>query len=163
MEKKILAVTACPTGIAHTYMSAEALEKTARERGISLKVEKRGAMGVEDELSEAEIREAHAIIIAADTDVLESRFAGKPVVKVAVAEAIKNPNRLLDEALAKQPGVKQDLLAQVQQTKESRSAQRSGFYKHLMTGVSNMLPLVVAGGLIIALSFIVMVMTITRI
>jgi fructose PTS system EIIBC or EIIC component len=154
MEKKILAVTACPTGIAHTYMSAEALEKTARERGISLKVEKRGAMGVEDELSEAEIREAHAIIIAADTDVLESRFAGKPVVKVAVAEAIKNPNRLLDEALAKQPGVKQDLLDQVQQTKESRSAQRSGFYKHLMTGVSNMLPLVVAGGLIIALSFI---------
>lgn len=154
MEKKILAVTACPTGIAHTYMSAEALEKTARERGISLKVEKRGAMGVEDELSEAEIREAHAIIIAADTDVLESRFAGKPVVKVAVAEAIKNPNRLLDEALAKEPGAKQDLYAQVQQSKETRSAQRSGFYKHLMTGVSNMLPLVVAGGLIIALSFI---------
>ncbi len=135
-------------------MSAEALEKSAAERGISLKVEKRGAMGIEDELSDQEIRDAHAIIIAADTDVQESRFAGKPVVKVAVAEAIKNPNRLLDEALAKQPGHTQDLYEQVQKSKEERSAQRSGVYKHLMTGVSNMLPLVVAGGLIIALSFV---------
>jgi PTS system fructose-specific IIC component len=154
MDKMILAVTACPTGIAHTYMSAEALEKAASERGLSLKVEKRGAMGVEDELTEQEIRDAHAIIIAADTDVQESRFAGKPVVKVAVAEAIKNPNGLLDEALAKEPAKKQDYFQQVQQVKEERSAQRSGFYKHLMTGVSNMLPLVVAGGLIIALSFV---------
>jgi PTS system fructose-specific IIC component len=154
MEKKILAVTACPTGIAHTYMSAEALEKTAAERGIDLKVEKRGAMGVEDELSEQEIRDAHAIIIAADTDVLESRFAGKPVVKVAVAEAIKNPGGLLDQALAKEPAKQQDLYAQVEHAKQERSAARSGFYKHLMTGVSNMLPLVVAGGIIIALSFV---------
>ncbi|MEB3101739.1 PTS fructose transporter subunit IIC [Ferviditalea candida] len=153
MGKKILAVTACPTGIAHTYMAAESLEKAAAEQRLDFKVEKRGAIGIEDELSEQEIREAHAIIIAADTDVQESRFAGKPVVKVGVSEAIKNPDRLLQEALAKQPASKSDYMQQVQQVKEQRSAQRSGFYKHLMTGVSNMLPLVVAGGLIIALSF----------
>ncbi|WP_426451823.1 PTS fructose transporter subunit IIC [Paenibacillus sp. S-38] len=156
MEKKILAVTACPTGIAHTYMSAEALEQAAGTRGIPLKVEKRGAMGVEDGLTDEEIREAHAVIIAADTDVQEARFAGKNIVKVAVAEAIKNPNGLLDQALAKE--AKQvsagDAIAQVEQAKEERSKQRSGLYKHLMTGVSNMLPLVVAGGLIIALSFV---------
>jgi PTS system fructose-specific IIC component len=154
MEKKILAVTACPTGIAHTYMSAEALEKAAAESGIDLKVEKRGAMGIEDELTDEEIRDAHAIIVAADTDVQEARFAGKAIVKVAVAEAIRNPQRLLDEALAKQPTSNPDFHQQVAQAKENRNSQRSSFYKHLMTGVSNMLPLVVAGGLIIALSFI---------
>ncbi|AEI41968.1 PTS fructose transporter subunit IIC [Paenibacillus mucilaginosus] len=156
MEKKILAVTACPTGIAHTYMSAEALEQAAGARGIPLKVEKRGAMGIEDGLTDEEIREAHAVIIAADTDVQEARFAGKNIVKVAVAEAIKNPNGLLDQALAKEArqASAADAMAQVEQAKQERSKQRSGLYKHLMTGVSNMLPLVVAGGLIIALSFV---------
>ncbi|AFC28229.1 FruA [Paenibacillus mucilaginosus 3016] len=156
MEKKILAVTACPTGIAHTYMSAEALEQAAGARGIPLKVEKRGAMGIEDGLTDEEIREAHAVIIAADTDVQEARFAGKNIVKVAVAEAIKNPNGLLDQALAKEArqASAADAIAQVEQAKQERSKQRSGLYKHLMTGVSNMLPLVVAGGLIIALSFV---------
>ncbi|MFC0214565.1 PTS fructose transporter subunit IIC [Paenibacillus chartarius] len=155
MDKKILAITACPTGIAHTYMAAESLEKAAAEQGLDFKVEKRGALGVEDELTEQEIRDAHAIIIAADTDVQESRFAGKAVVKVAVAEAIKNPQRLLAEALAKEAvPAAANYIEQAEQTKEQRSAQRTGFYKHLMTGVSNMLPLVTAGGLIIALSFV---------
>ncbi|MCZ8522540.1 MULTISPECIES: PTS fructose transporter subunit IIC [Paenibacillus] len=155
MEKKLLAVTACPTGIAHTYMSAEALEQAAGARGILLKVEKRGAMGIEDGLTDEEIRDAHAVIIAADTDVQEARFAGKAIVKVAVAEAIKNPNGLLDQALAKEAKpAAADAIAQVEQAKAERSKQRSGVYKHLMTGVSNMLPLVVAGGLIIALSFV---------
>jgi PTS system fructose-specific IIC component len=152
--KKILAVTACPTGVAHTYMAAESLAKAAREKGISIKVETRGAVGVENEFTEQEIAEAHAIIVAADTDVLESRFAGKPVVKVPVAQAIKNPVGLLDEALNKEAASADDYLKQVEQSKSQRSASRTGAYKHLMTGVSNMLPLVVAGGLLIALSFI---------
>ncbi|WP_166246517.1 fructose-specific PTS transporter subunit EIIC [Paenibacillus turpanensis] len=153
--KKILAVTACPTGVAHTYMAAESLAKLAKEKGIPLKVETRGAVGVENELTEQEIAEAHAIIVAADTDVLESRFAGKPVVKVPVAHAIKNPAGLLDEALNKEAAaVSNDLLKQVEANKAERSAARSGPYKHLMTGVSAMLPLVVAGGLLIAISFI---------
>lgn len=151
--KKLLAVTACPTGIAHTYMAAESLLKTARERQIELKVETRGAAGVENELTEQEIAEAHAIIVAADTDVLESRFAGKPVVRVAVAQAIRNPGGLLDEALAQEAASPSKLYDQVAKSKEERSKGRSGLYKHLMTGVSAMLPLVVAGGLLIALSF----------
>lgn len=152
--KKLLAVTACPTGVAHTYMAAESLIKAAKEKNIPLKVETRGAVGVENEFTEQEIAEAHAIIVAADTDVLESRFAGKPVVKVAVAQAIKNPAGLLEAALAKQASAPGDYAKQVEQSKSERSSARSGPYKHLMTGVSHMLPLVVAGGLLIALSFV---------
>jgi fructose PTS system EIIBC or EIIC component len=156
--KKLLAVTACPTGVAHTYMAAESLLKTAREKGIDIKVETRGAVGVENELSDAEIAEAHAIIIAADTDVLEGRFAGKPVVKVPVAQAIKNPAGLIEEALEKPAASPQSsasgLADQVEKAKADRGAARKGAYKHLMTGVSAMLPLVVAGGLLIALSFV---------
>ncbi|MDF2935993.1 MAG: FruA [Paenibacillaceae bacterium] len=155
--KKLLAVTACPTGVAHTYMAAESLLKKAREINVDIKVETRGAVGVENELSDAEIAEAHAIIIAADTDVLESRFAGKPVVKVPVAQAIKNPAGLIEEALnlqAAPAGASTGLSEQVEKAKAERGAARKGAYKHLMTGVSAMLPLVVAGGLLIALSFV---------
>lgn len=153
---KLLAVTSCPTGIAHTYMAAESLSKAAEERNISIKVEKRGALGVEDGISPEEIREAHAIIIAADTDVDESRFAGKPVVKVGVAEGIKNPAGLIEQALALKPSAAVDanLASQVESIKSERSSARKGIYKHLMTGVSNMLPLTIAGGIIIALSFV---------
>ncbi|MFZ5590291.1 MAG: PTS fructose transporter subunit IIC [Bacillota bacterium] len=151
--KKILAVTACPTGIAHTYMSAEALKKAAAEKDIELKVETRGAVGVENALTEEDIAAAHAIIIAADTDVDEGRFRGKPVVKTSVGEAIKNPGKLLDEAVNKKPAAR-DYVAEVERTKAERSAQRTGAYKHLMNGVSYMIPLVAAGGLIIAISFI---------
>lgn len=156
MAKKILAVTSCPTGIAHTYMAAESLTKTAEEQKVEIKVEKRGALGVEDGLSETEIQEAHAIIIAADTDVDEARFAGKPVVKVGVAEAIRNPQALIEKALALEPSAPSaaNLAEKVDTLKKERGAQRSGFYKHLMNGVSNMLPLVVAGGILIALSFV---------
>lgn len=153
--KKILAVTACPTGVAHTYMAAESLLKTAKEKNIPIKVETRGAVGVENELTPQEIAEAHAIIVAADTDVLEGRFAGKPVVKVPVAQAIKNPAGLLEEALNKEASqASADLMSKVEANKAERSAKRTGPYKHLMTGVSAMLPLTVAGGLLIALSFI---------
>lgn len=152
--KKLLAVTACPTGIAHTYMAAESLLKAAKEKNVEMKVETRGAVGIENGLTEREIAEAHAIIVAADTDVEESRFAGKPVVRVAVAQAIKNPHGLIDEALAKKPASAAEYTAQVEQAKAERSSTRTGAYKHLMTGVSSMLPLVVAGGLLIAVSFI---------
>ncbi|QYR21841.1 fructose-specific PTS transporter subunit EIIC [Paenibacillus sp. sptzw28] len=152
--KKLLAVTACPTGVAHTYMAAESLLKAAREKGIPIKVETRGAVGVENEFTEQEIAEAHAIIVAADTDVAESRFAGKPVVKVPVAQAIKNPSGLIEEALNKEAASGDDYIRQVEQSKAQRSSARTGAYKHLMNGVSHMLPLVVAGGLLIAISFI---------
>ncbi|SFF27915.1 PTS system, fructose-specific IIC component [Paenibacillus algorifonticola] len=152
--KKLLAVTSCPTGIAHTYMAAESLLKMAEEKGVPLKVEKRGALGVEDELTLEEIAEAHAIILAADTDVLESRFAGKPIIKVGVAEGIRNPAGLIEQALAKEAAQAQAAAPMQEQAKKEGSSVRTGAYKHLMTGVSNMLPLVVAGGIIIAISFI---------
>jgi PTS system fructose-specific IIC component len=151
--KKILAVTACPTGIAHTYMAAEALQQAAEEKNVAIKIETRGAVGIENALTEEEISEAHAIIIAADMDVEEARFAGKSVLKVAIGQAIKNPKGLIDEALAMQPSV-QTFIDQAAKSKEERKAQITGPYKHLMTGVSYMLPMVVAGGLLIAVSFI---------
>ncbi|MHB8172365.1 MAG: PTS fructose transporter subunit IIC [Thermincolia bacterium] len=151
--KKILAVTACPTGIAHTYMAAESLQKLAVEKKVDLKVETRGAMGVENGLTEEEIAAAHAIIIAADTDVEEGRFAGKPIVKASVSDAIKNPAKLIDQALALKATVN-GYATQIEKVKADTIAKRTGAYKHLMTGVSYMLPLVVAGGLIIAISFI---------
>jgi len=153
MQKKILAVTACPTGIAHTFMAAEALQKAAKEKQVDCKIETRGAVGIENELTEQEIAEAHAIIIAAATDVNEQRFAGKPVVKASLADAIKDAGRLIDEAMAQKPSV-QESISKVETIKAERSAARTGMYKHLMNGVSHMLPLVVAGGLIIALSFV---------
>lgn len=152
--KKLLAVTGCATGIAHTYMAAEALQKAAKEKDVFLKVETRGASGVENALTEEEIREAHAIIIAADTDVDENRFEGKNVINVPVAEGIKNPHELINKALAMKEAEKKDFAEEVQQIKSDRSAKRSGPYKHLLNGVSFMLPLVVAGGLLIAISFI---------
>ncbi|WP_094604465.1 PTS system fructose-specific EIIB'BC component [Sporomusa silvacetica DSM 10669] len=151
--KKILAVTACPTGIAHTYMAAEALLQAAKEKDVEIKVETRGAVGIENELTSEDISAAHAIIVAAATDVEESRFAGKPVVKVAIGEAIKDPKSVIDQALARKPS-NQNFVDQEAQSKETKKTQMTGPYKHLMTGVSYMLPLVVAGGLLIAVSFI---------
>lgn len=151
--KKLLAVTACPTGIAHTYMAAESLQKAADQKGVPIKVETRGAVGVENGLTAQEIAEAHAIIIAADTDVDEDRFAGKPVIRVAVAQGIKVPGELIDRALAKEAS--SGLGASPTSTPEENEGRKPNmFYKHLMNGVSNMLPLVIAGGLIIAFSFL---------
>lgn len=151
--KKLLAVTACPTGIAHTYMAAESLQKAADQKGVPIKVETRGAVGVENGLTAQEIAEAHAIIIAADTDVDEDRFAGKPVIRVAVAQGIKVPGELIDRALAKEAS--SGLGASQTSTPEENEGRKPNmFYKHLMNGVSNMLPLVIAGGLIIAFSFL---------
>ena len=151
--KKLLAVTACPTGIAHTYMAAESLQKAAGEKNVPMKVETRGAVGVENELTAAEIAEAHAIIIAADTDVDEARFAGKPVVRVPVAQGIKVPAQLIEQALALQASAGSAAPEAQKSGGNDGKSKQPAFYKHLMTGVSHMLPLVVAGGLIIAISF----------
>ncbi|QAT50789.1 PTS fructose transporter subunit IIBC [Caproiciproducens sp. NJN-50] len=157
--KKLLGVTACPTGIAHTYMAAESLQKTAKEKGVPIKVETRGAVGVENELTPAEIAEAHAIIVAADMDADEGRFKGKPVVRVGAGAAIKDPNALIERALAMDAKSVEtgsetaNYVENVQKIKAERSAQRTGPYKHLMSGVSFMIPIVVAGGLLIACSF----------
>ncbi|WP_188207462.1 PTS fructose transporter subunit IIC [Alkalibacillus aidingensis] len=152
--KKLLAVTACPTGIAHTFMAAEALDKAAKEKGIDMKVETRGSVGVENELTEEDIREAHAIILAVDTNVDEERFSGKSVIRVGVGDAIKDPNGLIDQALEMEDTTPDDYVEQVKERKKAKGEERKGFYKHLMNGVSFMIPLVVAGGLLIALSFV---------
>jgi PTS system fructose-specific IIC component len=156
---KLLAVTSCPTGVAHTYMAAESLQKAAKSRGIELNVETRGAIGVEHENTAELIAGADAIIIAADTEVPTERFAGKPLIRVPVAQAIRNANGLLDQAIAaakeqaERPAGAASTPAQAQKPPVA-STERKGVYKHLMNGVSYMLPLVVAGGLLIAISFI---------
>lgn len=157
--KKIVAVTSCPTGIAHTYMASESLEESAKEMNIKMKVETQGSVGVENELTEQDIKEADAVIIAADTNVSKERFANKYIVEVAVADAINDAESLINKALegaekGQTTQINNDLYNQVSQEKSKRKESRTGAYKHLMTGVSFMLPFVVAGGLSIALSFV---------
>ncbi|ARF13356.1 PTS fructose transporter subunit IIABC [Sporosarcina ureae] len=147
---RLLAVTACPTGIAHTYMAAEKLNERAKERGLSLKVETNGSSGVKNRLTDAEIAEADAIIVAADTKVEMARFAGKHVIQTKVGDAIYETDALLDRAIEKDAPIYQ---LEKGQEDTSSSEKKSGFYKHLMNGVSNMLPFVVGGGILIALSF----------
>ncbi|VBB07817.1 phosphotransferase system fructose-specific iib subunit [Lucifera butyrica] len=150
---KIVAVTSCPTGIAHTYMAAEALTKAAAEMGHSIKVETLGSVGAENVLTPEEIAAADAVIIAADAKVGTDRFSGKKVYTTSVGAAIKDAKEVINTAL--KAGVAgNDYLKQVAESKLEMSAQRTGPYKHLMTGVSYMIPLVVAGGLLIAISFI---------
>ncbi|MFZ0577281.1 MAG: fructose-specific PTS transporter subunit EIIC [Psychrobacillus psychrotolerans] len=147
--KKILAVTACPTGIAHTYMAAEKLNDRAKELGITLKVETNGSSGVKNRLTDAEIAEAEAIIVAADTKVDMARFDGKHVIQTAVGKAIYETDDLLNRAVNQDaPIYKHD-----KSKDEASSSGKGGFYKHLMNGVSNMLPFVVGGGILIAISF----------
>lgn len=148
--KRILAVTACPTGIAHTYMAAEKLNDRAKERGISLKVETNGSSGVKNRLTAEDIAAADAIILAADTKVDMARFDGKPVIQTAVGKAIYETDNLLDRAITNDaPVYKHDK----SKDDAAESESKGGFYKHLMNGVSNMLPFVVGGGILIAISF----------
>ncbi|PTM57568.1 PTS fructose transporter subunit IIC [Desmospora activa] len=154
--KKLIAVTGCPTGIAHTYMAAESLQRAAQVKDVEIKVETRGATGVENRLTEEDILEAHAVILSADVDVEEERFVDKPIVRVALREAIKEGERIIEEALAQEDAPEQTKVEKEPDSTPAPSAKKksgTGFYQHLMNGVSFMLPLVVAGGLIIALSF----------
>ena len=146
--KKILAITSCPTGIAHTYMAAESLQMAAKAMGIAMKVETRGSVGVENEITAEDIAEAHAIIVAADTNVDRDRFQGLTVIDATVQEAIKDPKGLIERAVNSEKSK-----AAVSSAKPVKPV-KTGAYKHLMNGVSHMIPLVAAGGLIIALSFI---------
>ncbi|BCB05392.1 PTS fructose transporter subunit IIABC [Bacillus sp. KH172YL63] len=150
-EEKILAVTACPTGIAHTYMAADALKAKAKDLGMNVKVETNGSGGAKNVLTDEEIESATAIIVAADTKVEMNRFKGKPVIEVPVAEAIRRPAELLEQAKKKEAPIYQ---GREEKSEEPEKKQKSGFYKHLMNGVSNMLPFVVGGGILIAISFL---------
>lgn len=151
---KLIAATGCPTGIAHTFMAQEALEQAAKERNVSIKVETHGQVGIENELTAAEIAAADAVIIAADKDVNAERFAGKRVIETSVGEGIKNASKLIDDALSGKGIVKMGDV--VEQETSSTENERFGrqIYKHLMNGVSHMLPFVVAGGVLIAISFL---------
>ena len=158
---KIVAITACPTGIAHTFMAEEGLKKAAKELGFDIAVETQGASGAENVLTFDAISSADAVIIAADKAVDLSRFQGKRLLETSVSSAIKNGKGLLQEALQASyygEAVKKDgYLDQVQKMKADRKEKTKtpAAYRHLMNGVSNMLPLVIAGGIFIALSFAV--------
>lgn len=147
---EVLAVTACPTGIAHTYMAADALIKKAKEMGVNIKVETNGSTGVKNEITAEEIKRAKGIIVAADKNVEMERFAGKHVEIVPVKEGIKNPETLIKNALNQTAPI---YTVTTSGEKTPAKKEKIGFYKHLMSGVSNMLPFVVGGGILIALSF----------
>ncbi len=148
---KLLGITSCPNGIAHTYMAAESLQMAAKAAGCEMKVETRGSVGVENEITNEDIKDAHAIIIAADTTVDRERFQGLTIIDATVQEAIKNPKGLIEKAMNSQ---KSRVSASTAPAPQTTSSARTGVYKHLMNGVSHMIPLVAAGGLIIALSFV---------
>ncbi len=151
MSKRIVAITACPTGVAHTFMAAEALEEEAKKRGYWIKVETRGSVGAKNALTAEEIAQADIVIIAADIELDLSRFAGKKLYKTSTGAALKKTAQEMDHALATQNVFQGGASAAAS---HSGKAELPGVYKHLMTGVSHMLPLVVAGGLLIALSFV---------
>lgn len=152
---RVLAVTACPTGIAHTYMAAESLERTAKDMGISIKVEKNGQSGIKDALQPDEIAAAECIIVAADKNVPMARFNGKPVIQVKVSAGINKAKELLTEATS--GNVPHYKSSQNDVNPNEATAQDSvgrQIYKHLMNGVSHMLPFVIGGGILIAIAFL---------
>ena len=156
ITKKILAVTACPTGIAHTFMAAESLEQHAKKRGIPIKVETNGSGGAKNILTAAEIADAACIIVAADKNVEMARFDGKPVIQTKVANGINKADALLDEALSGTAPIYHHAggaAAAEESAADDESITRQ-IYKHLMNGVSHMLPFVIGGGILIALAFL---------
>ena len=152
----IIAATGCPTGIAHTFMAKEALEKAAAERGLTIKVETHGQVGVENELTKGEIAGAKAVVVAADKDVQAERFAGKPMVSVGVSKAlsVEAAGKLIDRALAAKGDSSVAAAADVEDEVEEKESIGHVIYKHLMNGVSHMLVFVVAGGVLTAISFL---------
>ena len=156
---EILAVTGCPTGIAHTYMAAEALEKKATELGTTIKVETRGSGGAKNVLTGEEIASAKAIIVAADTKVPMERFQGKPVIQCKVADGINRAENLIKRAINGDAPIYHVNVDDESKREESHQKETSGFahdiYTHLMSGVSHMLPFVIGGGIMIALAFLI--------
>lgn len=162
-RKKIVAATGCPTGIAHTFMAAEALKIAAEQLGVDIKVETHGQVGIENALTDQDILEADGVIVAADKDVNTDRFHGKPLIEVPVAKGIRTPNELIQGIINGEAPVHQvkGRASGTEKTSAPSSAQQKSankwihtIYKHLMNGVSHMLPFVVGGGVLIALSFL---------
>ncbi len=147
--KKIVAITACPTGVAHTFMAAEALEEHAKRLGHTIKVETRGSVGAKNQLTAQEIADADLVIIAADIEVPLDRFDGKLLYKTSTGLALKKTEQEISNALSSAT-----TYTHAGGNNQATTEEKKGVYKHLMTGVSHMLPVVVAGGLIIALSFV---------
>lgn len=154
-EDFVVAVTACTTGIAHTYMAEEALKKQAKELGVAIKVETNGASGIGNKLTAEDIKKAKGVIIAADKAVEMDRFDGKPLILKPVAAGIREPENLIKEALSGNlPTYKSTGQAQENESEEKLSIGKA-FYKHLMSGVSSMLPFVIGGGIAIAIGFLI--------
>lgn len=151
---EILGITACPTGIAHTYMAAESLENKGKELGHLVKIETQGQSGVKNRLTKEEIRRAKAIIIAADVNVDLSRFDGKRVVRAKVADGIHKPEELIEAALDPEKTPIYHHTGNQEVEENSKDGLGSRVYKHLMSGVTHMLPFVVGGGILIAISFL---------
>lgn len=155
-EKFILAVTGCPTGIAHTYMAAEAIEKKAKELGYKVKVETRGSGGAKNVLKDSEIERADGIIVAADTKVPMERFKGKRVVITKVADGINKPEKLINEAVSQNAPIYEGGAGDSEETKSGeKESMGHAVYKHLMNGVSHMLPFVIGGGIMAAIAFLI--------
>lgn len=153
--KKIIAVTGCPTGIAHTFMAEEALKTAAKKLNVEIKVETNGASGVENAITPEDLKDIYGVIIAADKDVNAERFNGLPVIEVPVKEAIHHPAELINKVVNGQAPRRQGFSAATDpDEKYERESFGRQIYKHLMSGVSNMLPFVVAGGILIAVSFL---------
>ncbi|SUM31896.1 PTS system fructose-specific IIABC component [Staphylococcus gallinarum] len=154
-EPYVLAVTACPTGIAHTYMARDALKKQAEKMGVNIKVETNGSGGIKNHLTAEDIERAQGIIVAADVHVETDRFDGKNVIEVPVADGIKRPKELIDMAqdTSRTPFVARGNSSKSESSNEKQSVGKT-IYKHLMNGVSNMLPLVIAGGILMAIVFL---------
>ena len=150
----LVAVTACTTGIAHTYMAQEALQKVAAEMGVGIKVETNGASGVGNKLTAEDIKKAKAVIIAADKAVEMNRFDGKPLIKRPVADGIRKTEELINLALSGNAEVYKAANGGAVEENNEKLSLGAAFYKHLMSGVSQMLPFVIGGGIMIAISFL---------
>ena len=151
----IIAATACPTGIAHTYMAAEALKKAADEMGINIKVETNGADGRKNVLTDEDIKKATGVILAINRNIEVDRFDGKPLIQVEAKEGINNAKELIQKVLDGKAPIFHASGSSKDSSGEEASSDKKGLYKHLLSGVSYMLPLVISGGILIALAFLV--------
>lgn len=152
---ELLGITSCPTGIAHTYMAAEGLEQMGRELGHPIKIETQGQAGAQNVLTDEEIKKAKAIIIASDVNVDLSRFDGKRVLRASVTDGIRKPKELIEQALKSLDEIPIYHYTSNDTENNKNEKQRRGIYKHLMNGVTHMLPFVVGGGILIAISFLI--------
>ena len=153
-EYEILAITSCPTGIAHTYMAAEALEKMGEQLGHKVKVETHGSSGVKNKFTKEEIKNAKAVIIAADTKIDLSRFDGKKLIKAKVADGINRPQELIERVLSSDAKIYHSSNKSQNSDLDEKEGFGTKIYKHLMNGVTHMLPFVVGGGILIAIAFL---------